>query len=159
MTTQRITNLKPDDRPPWTPLGVSLIALLFPAGGAILAVRNLQRLRHIDAATSRHLVIAIVALFAIGFSVLLSVGQRTGTSVPQINSTSALVLSIGVAVASYVVQQKPYQAWRARNSGTRTSAWIGALGRAVVYELIAAIIAVPILVAATLATGTAVALS
>jgi hypothetical protein len=150
---QRITNADREMRPPWSPVAISIISFLFPAGGAVLTIQNLRRLRQLDAPTARQMTYAIVGIFALGFGLLLLLaggGTKGKLGVNSIDPNAATALSIGIAAASYVVQRLPFRSWRTSNAQTRTSPWLGALGMAVLYEIVVAFCAVPVLVAGLL---------
>ena len=122
--------------PPWSPLSVSLIALLLPPGGAVLTIQNLQRLRAVDAPLARQLTIALIGVYVLGIMALVLVSPRSSRGVPTPDSDVTTVLYGGVALASYIVQRQPFQSWRTAHLRTRTSSWIGALGIAFIYTLV-----------------------
>lgn len=149
MLPKRSTVIMRGDRAPWTALGVGLITLLLPAGGALLTIQNLRYLGQIDPREARRLTLAAIAIFAVGLSVLLLFATPTKNGVPQVDSNSALVLSLGTALASYAVQRAPFQKWRIANTGVRTSWWLMGLGIAVLYQVFVVLVAVIVLLVAT----------
>ena len=134
---------------PWSPMMVSLIALFLPAGGAVLTVLNLQRLKEIDTATARLLAGVAVAVFIVGLASLFAGARRGASGGPQIDSTAATLLSFGVAVASYGVQRLPFRHWRVANTSSRTSSWLSGIGIAAVYQVVVVALAVPLVLIAT----------
>ncbi|HLJ65916.1 MAG TPA: hypothetical protein VKX16_00980 [Chloroflexota bacterium] len=155
MSWQRSTNVAAPDRAPWTPLSVALIAFILPAGGAILTIRNLERLRQFDARVARQLSIAVVVLFAVGLTVLISSAPRTTSGMLQPDATATSILQFGVAAGSYLVQRAPFRAWRLANQRNRTSPWIGGAGLAALYTLLTIVGVLPLyLVAQILGAGT-----
>ncbi len=159
MSQQRITNPVPANRAPWSPISVCLSALLFPAfpaGAAILTIRNLERLGQLERPIARQLIVVTVAVFALGFGLLVAFSHKSSAGVPTVDPGVAYILSIGVCIASYLVQRLPFRAWRAANSRTRPSSWLAAIGMSAVYELIVLLITIPILTLALLVGGTAI---
>src|SRR5690348_1230683 len=108
-------------RPPWSPLSITLISLLLPAGGAILTIRNMQRLNAIDSKGARELTFAAIGVFAVGIAVLFIVARRATAASGATGDTGAF-LGFGTAMASYIVQQRPFHAWRTANRAAYTSA-------------------------------------
>lgn len=150
MLQQRITNPRPDVRPPWSPVAVSLLSLLLPAGGAILTVRNLQLMRQLDPPLTRRLSIAIIVAFALGLSALILLGHPSHGGVPQVDSTSLSILAWGTGLSSYIVQYRPFRSWRGAHARQRVGNWLVALGFAVLYQIVAVVLATPLVVAALL---------
>jgi hypothetical protein len=130
--------------PPWSPLSVSLIALLLSPGGAVLTIVNLQRLRVVDASVARQLTIALIGVYVLGITVLFLVSPRGPRGVPSPDSDVTTVLNGGVALASYIVQRQPFHSWRMAHLRTRTSSWIGALGIAFLYWLVTLVALLPL---------------
>ncbi|MGI8967982.1 MAG: hypothetical protein ACR2GA_02610 [Chloroflexota bacterium] len=115
---------------------MTFISFIFPAGGAILTLRNLQRLRQVDDSTARSLVWAAVGIFALGLTILLLLAPRDSSGLPQVDANAEVVIAAGTAVASYVVQRNPFRQWRTANARTRTSPWLHGFGLAVIYEIL-----------------------
>jgi hypothetical protein len=133
-----------DEGPPWSPVSVSVIALLLPAGGAILTIRNLYRLRQHDAASAKRLMYAAYGIFALGFTALLLSAHKAPHGSLQLDTGASTVLSCGVAVASYMVQRAPYRSWRIAHQHVRPSPWLGGAGRAIMYTLITFAVVLPL---------------
>lgn len=133
---QRITPAAAEPLAPWTPVCVALIAFLLPAGGAVLTVRNMARLQQIDQTRVRELVAAAIGVFAIGFTALLVLAQPNPAKPEALSTNASAVLSLGTAVASYVVQRSPYMAWRRVHERQRTGGWLRALWLAVLFTLV-----------------------
>lgn len=146
MSQQPSINTDRGARPPWAPLSVSLTALLFPAGAAVLTVRNLERLGHIDAATARQLSAAVVGISAIGLTALVFFASRGGNGSPHIDSSVAYVLTIGVGGASYLAQRLPFRVWRTGHARSPLGHWLTALGMSGLYEVVTLLVAIPFLV-------------
>jgi hypothetical protein len=147
---QPITDADPDVRPPWSPLSVSLITLLLPAGGAILTIRNLYRMQQMDGATAKRLTVVAYVIFAIGLTALLLSAKKASGGLLQPDTDASTVLSCGVALASYVVQRLPFRLWKLTHERTRTSPWLGAAGRAALYTLITFAAVLPLCIAGLL---------
>lgn len=127
-----------EPRPPWSPLSVALIALLLPPGGAVLTMRNLQRLGDIDDQSARWLTVAIVTVFALGYAALIVIAtaQSTRTSAEQIDAGALTVLQFGVALASYVVQRLPYRQWRSAHLRTANGSLLSGLLVVAIYSFV-----------------------
>jgi hypothetical protein len=123
-------------QPPWSPLSVSVISLLLPAGGAIVTVRNLQRLGQLDASHTRKLTIAVAAVFALGYAGLAAVSVPRANGTVQTDAGVSYIMGIGTAVASYVVQSSSYRAWRVAHPTIRTDSVVRGIGVAVIYYLV-----------------------
>jgi hypothetical protein len=129
-----------------------VIALLLPAGGAILTIRNLQRLQAIDSKKARELIIASIAVFAIGIVILLLLDPaRSGGR--GANADATVVLGGGMAIISYLVQRAAFRSWRRENGAVRTGSWLAAVGTAAVYSLVTLGAAVPVMLVAMLAAS------
>jgi hypothetical protein len=137
-------------RPPWSLLSVTMIAFFLPVGGAIVTVLNLRRMNILDARQARQLVIAVVTLCALGLAVLLAAADRRTGAVPQIDSTAESVLSVGVALSSYLAQRGPYLQWRGTDGPRPTSPWLRAAGTALLFTLLTAVIMFPMWLVASL---------
>ena len=122
-------------RPPWSPLSVTLITLVLPAGGAVVTVLNLRRLRQLDAKRTRQLTIVLLLVFAVGLTVLALLARHGANSTPNLDSSTVTLLSLGVGGASYVAQRPAFRAWRATNGRQATSSWLGAAGMAFLFQL------------------------
>jgi hypothetical protein len=146
VSQKRIINARRDARPPWQPLSVSLTALLFPAGAAVLTVRNLERLGHIDSATARQLSLAVIGISAVGLTLLLYFASRGTSGSPHIDSGVAYVLTIGIGAASYAAQRLPFRTWRTGHARSPLGHWLSALGMSGMYELVTILAAIPCLV-------------
>lgn len=144
MSQQRTIQSAPEGRPPWSPLTVSAMAILFAGGGAILTIRNLERLGQIDRTSSRNLTYAAVGIFAVGLTILLVLAERSVHGTHPVDYTAIGVLSVGVAIVSYIVQWAPFRAWRASHSRQRAASWWVAIGTAFLYQLVVTVAATPI---------------
>ena len=141
---QRTDQQDKETPPPWSPLSVSLIALLLPPGGAVLTILNLQRLRAVDASLARQLTVALIGVYILGITALFLVSPKGPRGVPSPDSDVTTVLYGGVALASYIVQRQPFQSWRTAHLRTRTGPWVGALGIAFMYTLLTLVAFVPL---------------
>ena len=134
---------------PWSPLSVSLITLLLPAGGAVLTIRNLQRLHTIDAEKARELIVASVAVFAAGIVILLLLDpSRSGGR--GVNGDTTGILGGGMAIVSYVVQRTAFRSWRREHAADTTGSWLPAIGTAALYSVVTLGAAVPVMLVAML---------
>lgn len=138
---------------PWSPLTISLLALVFPAGAAVLTIRNLQRLLDLDPKDVRKLTIAVIAVFSIGLATLFLAAHKDSKGIPNLDPNAQTVLSAGVAIVSYAVQRTPFRNWRARHSTTRANSWLAAIGVALLYQVVAVGLAVPLFLAVYLGAG------
>lgn len=109
-----------------------------------MTVLNLQRLGQIDSQITRKLMIAILAVFSVGFAVLLVVSSRGPGGVPQPDSTASTVLDVGIAFASYTVQRPAFRSWRASHERAITSPWLGGVGVALLYTLVWIVALIPV---------------
>jgi hypothetical protein len=126
-----------------------LITFILPAGGAILTITNLYRLRQLDARSARRLTIAAYIVIALGYTGLfLSTPFKGSTNLLQSpDASGSTILSVGMGIASYFVQRVPYRDWRKTHESVLTSSWLGGAGRAVVYALITFAVVVPFFLA------------
>lgn len=145
------TTPQADEPRPWSPAGIALIAFFFAPGGAILTVRNLQRLGTLSRARGRELIIALAVVFTLGYA-LLAASSAGGS---KVNPDPSLIINIPVAIACLFIQWTPFRTWQARRGG-RPSPWIQGLGLALLYDvgiLIAAVPVTPLLRAGLVAMG------
>jgi hypothetical protein len=143
---QRRVPSSSQDRPPWSPLIVALVSLFLPMGGAPLTIRNLERLHTVEREQARQLIVAVIGIFAVGFTILYVLTKPSPQAFQSLGTDVSTLLSAGTAVASYLVQRGPYIAWRSRNSELQRSSWLGAVGSACVYALVWALAMIPVLV-------------
>ncbi|HEY8685767.1 MAG TPA: hypothetical protein VIO57_09190 [Chloroflexota bacterium] len=146
---QRLARSVSNPGTPWSPLRVSLITLILPAGGAVLTIRNLQRLHTIDPQKARELIIASIGVFAVGIVILLLLNPASARG-QGVNGDATGVLGGGMAIVSYVVQRTAFRSWREANGTVRTGSWLPALGLAAVYSLVTLGAAVPVMLVAML---------
>jgi hypothetical protein len=139
---------------PWRPLTVSILAFALPAGGAMLTVRNLERLQQLTPQAARRLLYLIVAVFAIGLSLLVLVAQRDKSGQFVIDSDALLIVSAGVATASYLAQRAPFRLWQSQHPTERGGSLLEAIWLVIVYNVVSALLALPlVLIAAQLSGG------
>ncbi|MGH2447971.1 MAG: hypothetical protein ACRDFS_05145 [Chloroflexota bacterium] len=119
---------------PWSLLSITLISFLLPAGGAILTVHNLQRLRQIDQRRVRVLSTAIVVIFAAGLATLMLVTPIGKDGLPHLDPLVQMVLAAGIPLACYLAQRQPYIAWRVGHPNQRPNPWFRAFLSAIWYE-------------------------
>jgi hypothetical protein len=147
-----ITSRK-DAAVPWSPLGVSFITLFLPAGGAVLTIRNLERLNQVDATAARKLIAASVVVVALGYAALIfTAGHHNSAGVPQPDQNALGFLCAGLAFGSYLAQRVPFRTWRVRNADLRSGPWLPAIWIALLYQL-AVIVCVFVLLLVGLAFG------
>ncbi len=146
---QRLARSLSNQGTPWSPLSVSLITLLLPAGGAILTIRNLQRLQTIDSQKARELIIASIGVFAVGIVILLRL-DPAGAQGQGVNGDTTGVLGCGMAVVSYVVQRTAFRSWREAHHTVRTGPWFPAVATAGIYSLVTLGAAVPVMLVSML---------
>jgi hypothetical protein len=149
---QRLARILSNSGNPWSPLSVSVIALLLPAGGAILTIRNLERLQAIDSKKAKELIIASISVFAVGIVILLLLDPaRSGGR--STNGDATAVLGGGMAIISYLVQRAAFLSWRRKNLTVRTGSWLAAVGTAAIFSLVTLGAAVPVMLVALLAAS------
>ena len=149
MPTQPTTKSDVDSRPPWSPISVSIISFVLPAGGAILTIANLHRLKVLDAQSAQRTTAIAYIVLALGYTgLLLSASHKGSTGIfATSDAGGSTVLSVGVAIVSFLVQRDPFRAWRKSHEQVRTSPWLGGVGRALIYTVIAFAIAFPFVLA------------
>ena len=133
----------PQTAGPWSLALVTAITFFLPAGGAVVAIRNLARLGEIDARRSLELTVATILVFAVGYSTLLFVAQPNLTAPSNLSPTVTGALSLGTAAAAFLYQRREYVAWRQSHPGTGTAPWYSALGWGLVYQFLTAFAAIP----------------
>lgn len=121
---------------PWSPTGVSIIAFFLPPGGSVLTVWNLQRLGQFDNISARQQILVVMAVFALGFTVLLSVVPIKGGSVPQFDTSAVRLVNFGTAIASYLVQRPRFLSWKNAHKRVRSGSVLSAIGIAVLYTVL-----------------------
>jgi hypothetical protein len=124
-----------------------------PAGGAILTVRNLERLGELTAKTARRLLILLVLVFAVGLAILVYVAQKDKTGHFVIDSQALLVISVGVAVACYLAQGAAYRTWRTAHPTEQAGSVLEAVALTLIYYLLTAAAAAPLIVIAAALSG------
>ncbi len=105
---------------------------------------NLHRLHQLDTKLARQLTIALIAVFAVGITILGAVSGSGSVSLSNPDVGTSALLSIGVATASYLTQRAAFRTWRASNMQAPTSSWIGGTGVAAVYTLVTVVAALPV---------------
>lgn len=128
---------------------MSFIALFLPAGGAVLTIRNLQRLQTIDARRARELIVASVGVFAVGIVILLLLDPSSARA-RGFNGDTTGVLGGGMALISYGAQRRAYRVWRQRHGTVKAGSWLAAIATAAGYSLITMGAAVPVMLLANL---------
>lgn len=128
---------------PWSPLSVSLITFFLPAGGAVLTIQNLARLQTVNPLQARRQTIEIVILYALGFAIILSLAPIQAGGTPRLDAGTYSVIQFGFAAAAYAVQRGPFRAWKVKQT-SGTSAWTSGVLTALIYQLLAIFITVPV---------------
>jgi hypothetical protein len=128
---------------PWSPLSVSLITFILPAGGAVLTIQNLARLQIVNSLTARRQAVGVVLLYGLGFAIILALAPVQADGVPRLDAGTYSVVQFGFAAAAYLVQRGPFRAWVAKQT-SGTSHWTSGVLTAVIYQLLATVITVPI---------------
>ncbi|MBV9282289.1 MAG: hypothetical protein JOZ41_19580 [Chloroflexi bacterium] len=116
-----------------------VIALLLPAGGTVVTILNLQRMSQLTTRMARQLAVAAILIIAIGFLILILLAGQDTSELPA-DSGTLFIITVGVALASFMAQRAPFRAWLAGHRGTRVSSWYGALGLAIVYQLVTGLV-------------------
>jgi hypothetical protein len=134
-------------RPPWSILSVTLIAFLLPpgVGGAILTVLNLRRMGQVDDTLTRRLVIALIAVFVVGFAALVALGKPGPQGIRSPDPTSYTLLQVGVAFACFSVQREAFRGWRVAHETAVTSPWASAIIVALVYTTVWLVAVAPLI--------------
>lgn len=137
MSQQSTTNSAHGSPPatPWSPLLVGFITLFLPAGGIVLAIRNLHRLGQVEARVATHLVWATVAIFTVGYATLTLTAPRGADGVPRLDSNAVAFLAAALGMAAYLTLRQPFRLWRSRSSSRSANA-LPAIGTALVYQAI-----------------------
>jgi hypothetical protein len=138
---------------PWSLVIVTLIAFFLPAGGAVLAVRNMGRLGAMDEKRAAELTVATIAVFAAGYSALLLAAEPSHSDPSTLSPAVTSLLSLGTAAATFFFQRHDFSTWRKQHPQTGTSPWYAAVGWALVYFLITAVAAIPFLLVLDLITS------
>lgn len=139
---------------PWSLVIVTLIAFLLPAGGAVLAVRNMARLGEIDGRRAAELTVVTLAVFGAGYSVLVLAAQPNASQPPNISPAVTGLISVGVAAATFVFQRQAYAAWKRDHPGNVTAPWYTALGWSIVYQVLTLAVGIPVLIILAVVTST-----
>lgn len=127
---------------PWSPLSVSIITFLLPAGGAVLTVQNLARLREGDPPRLRWQTAGVVVIYAVGLAIILALAPIQA-GVPRLDDGTYTIIQVGFAIAAYAVQRAPFRAWALRQA-SGTSAWTSGVLTALVYQIVAILLTVPV---------------
>lgn len=123
--------------PPWSPLVVTVIAFLLPPGGAILAVRSMARIRgEQDSGRALREVVATVVVFTIGLTILATTAQSRGGDMPKVSPGASTVITVGTAVACYLILRPAYAEWRGKNPSQPPGSLLSAVGNAILFTLI-----------------------
>lgn len=133
-----------DTARPWSLALVTFIAFFLPAGGAVLAVRNMARLGEIDARRSTELTVATLVVFAAGYSALVLVAQPSSSQQPNLSPAVTGLLSLGTAAGAFLFQRPAFVKWRSADPGGRTDPWYKAVGWGVVYQLLTLVVGIPV---------------
>lgn len=143
----------PGNKQPWKPLTVSILAFALPAGGAMLTVRNLERLQELNQQAARRLLFLIVAVFAVGLAILFLAAQKNKSGQLVIDSNALFILSMGGAIASYLSQRPAFRVWQSAHPAERAGSLLEAIVLAIIYSVISAVVAVPLVLIATQING------
>jgi len=146
------TPAAPETRP-WSPLAVTLITFFLPAGGAILTVRNLARLGSLRADEAKSAGWALVGIFGLGMGALLSLSPVASDGMPRLDPNLTSGLYLAITIAAYLAQRGAWISWRNRNPNSRGGPWLRAIGVALLYQVLAVIVAVPVYVILASVTG------
>jgi hypothetical protein len=104
---------------------------------------------------ARRLLFLIVIVFAVGLAALVLVAPKDRSGRIIINSDAYLILSVGVATASYLAQRPAFRAWVSSHPAQRPGSVLEAIGLTVLYYFITAVIAAPLIfIAAQISGGT-----
>ncbi len=142
------------ERPqPWSLVLVTAITFFLPAGGAVVAIRNMVRLGEIDARRALELTVATIVVFAAGYSGLLIVSQPDSSGAPTLSPIVTALLSLGTALAAFIFQRKEYVAWRQTHPGTDTGAWYAAIGWGLVYQFLTYFACIPFFLVLAIVTS------
>jgi hypothetical protein len=144
------------EKRPWNPLSVTIITFFLPPGGAVLTILNLSRMSALERPRTRELSVAVIIVFALGFSALLALSQHGSKEAPRLDSVAGAVIQLGCAVAALIAQRTPFRDWRSSHAGVRTDAWLPAAALAVAYSFVTAIAAAPMYALLSTVVGTGV---
>ena len=134
--------MKKIDHRPWSPLALTLLALVLPLGAPIVAVRNLERLDAIDGRTARFYTWAAAALIASIYVLIWSFDPRMlDPNAIGKHAGQLLPVSIGAPVACYMIQINSFRKWRQSHPEGEIRPWYSALLPMVGLELLVVILA------------------
>lgn len=85
----------------------------------------------------------MLVIFALGYGTLVALAPMSPGSMSSQDTTESALVSIAVALGSYIVQFRPYRQYRADTSSPGGS-WLQAIGLAFAYEVITLLLAVPV---------------
>jgi uncharacterized membrane protein len=139
-----------DSTKPWSLALVTAITFFLPAGGAVVAIRNMARLGEIDARRALELTVATVIVFAAGYSALLLVAQPDPNGTSTLSPIVTVLLSFGTALAAFLLQRREYVSWREAHPQSGTGAWYTAIGWGVIYQIVTAFACFPFFLVMTL---------
>lgn len=138
---------------PWSLAVVTAITFFLPAGGAVVAIRNMARLGEIDAHRALELTVATIVVFAAGYSALLTVAPPDQTGASTLSPIVTALLSLGTALAAFLFQRREFAAWREAHPRSDTGHWYAAVGWGLVYQCLTAVAAFPVFLLLALITS------
>jgi hypothetical protein len=92
-------------------------------------------------------------VFAVGLAILVYVAQKDKSGRFAIDSQALLVISVGVAVACYLAQGAAYRTWRAAHPLEPAGSVLEAIALTLVYYLLTAAAAAPLIFIAAQMSG------
>lgn len=120
---------------PWSPLVVGFITLLLPAGGVVLAIRDMQRLGALEHNSARRLIWTAIGVLSAGYALFVFTAPRHSNGVPQLDSNTTGFITVALCMVAYFAVRRPFATWRTRSSA-HTDNMLPAVGTALMYQAI-----------------------
>lgn len=103
-----------------------------------MAVKSLARMRDSDPAYTARQIALTVLVFSVGYGTLMALsltrgqGPNEGSGGPGIST----VVSVGTAIACYLMLGPTYASWRRGNPAVPSGSWLSGVGNALLFTLV-----------------------
>jgi hypothetical protein len=134
----------PDALPPWSPLSVTLLTLFLPAGGIVLTIHNMYRLKVLDRAQAWRMAAGAICVFAVGLGIILGLAPVDKSGIAQPTQGAELIFSLPSALLAFLAHRGPFRGWRNDHRVDPTASWLQAVGWALAYTTCTVVLVVPI---------------